>query len=298
MSRSNQLFLISVVILAVVFAGGCWGREEEIPESGDLEFYVPEDIPEAVGGWLEDMERSRARDWMIVDDVLYIAVARGETPNPGYGVDVDGVSFVRDGSTYDLTISASYTSPDSGEDHPQVPAYPVALVAVTMDQLRGAGPADIALQFDVDESSPEVADDEDGHHTVTLYFGTEDGQMTRVYRTLRVAELDADLIVAELMADPIEPGTVRVIPEGTRLTAVTDTDDPSLVNVDFSEEILRAQGTLGEMLAVYSVVNSLLDNDLGYDRVMVSVDGESRELGHLDISEPLEFDEVFVIGDK
>ncbi len=298
MNRFRFLTVLALILLIGAFSAACWQSEEPLPESGSIDFAEPEDIPDEVAEWTDAMNEA-VRDWMVVDDTVYVAVSRGEVPNPGYGVVVENMTYSQDETDYEITVSASYTSPEESGEYPEETSYPVALVSFALSDLPGVAVEDLDFDFVVDESRAVVEEEEEKpRHTVTLYFGTDDGNMTRVYRTIRAEEKDADLVVAELMAGPVEPGAQEVLPEGTRITAVPDSDDPTLVRIDFSSEILEAKGTLGEMLAVYSVINTLLDNDLGFTHAMISVDGESRELGHLDISEPLSYDDSLVISEK
>ncbi|MFP4199910.1 MAG: GerMN domain-containing protein [Clostridia bacterium] len=290
--------MIALVVFLGAFSVGCWQSEEPPPESGDIDFVEPEDIPEEVKEWTDSMEEA-VRDWMVVDDTVYVAVTRGEVPNSGYGVVIENMTYSKDEEGFEITVSASYTAPDESRDYSEETSYPVALASFSLNDLPEVAVEDLEFDFVVDESKAVVEEEgEKSDHTVTLYFGTDEGNMVRVYRTVRAEEKDADLVVGELMAGPVEPAAQEVLPEDTRITAVADSDDPTLVLIDFSSEILDAKGTLGEMLAVYSVINSLLDNDLGFTRAKISVEGESRELGHLDISEPLEYDDSLVISEK
>lgn len=301
MKRRVGSWIVPLLVLALaVTVTGCWGTDEAEPApAGDIEFTEPEETPTPVADWVDDM-RDPLRDWMIANDDVYVAIARGEVPNPGYGVVIENLTYKRssrDESAYTITVSASYTAPEPGVDYPQVPSFPVALVRFPLDALPGATPSGLTFDFLVDESE-DVAAVDHPTHTLTLFFGTPDGEMTKVYRTIKAPELNPDLVAAELMIGPVEAGAQRLLPEGTTITAAADPEDPTLGLVDFSPEILEVRGTLGEMLAIYSVVNSFIENDLGFDRIQVSVDGETRELGHLDISDPLTYDDALLLEDK
>ncbi len=297
--RGSRWIAIVVLGLLVLFgAAGCRRPEEPPPESGDVEFEEVEEPPVEVAEWVDAMTE-HARDWMILDDVVYVAVSREEVPHAGHDVVIERIGFSREDEDYFVDVSATYTGPDPDVQYEEGPMRPVALVRFPLDEIPGATAAVLDFAFLVDEADVvELPEEEHPRHRVILYFGTSDGQMTRVYRTIRAPELDVDLLVAELMAGPVESGAIAVLPEGTTLTVTPDAEQSDLVHVDFSREVLEARGTLGEMLAVYSVVNTLVDNDLGYERVQVSVDGRSDTLGHLDIGDPLTFEDALVLDDK
>ena len=296
MSRIGSWIVPLLILVSALMVTGCWSADDPAPTAGDIEFAEPEEVPTPVADWVDGM-RDPLRDWMIANDHVYVAIARGEVPNPGYDVVIENLTYARDESAYVITVSASYTAPEPGVDYPEVLSYPVALVSFPLEALPGATPSDLTFDFLVDESE-EVPVVDYPSHTLALFFGTRDGEMTRVYRTIKAPELNPDLVAAELMIGPVEAGVQRLLPEGTKITAAADPEDPTLGLVDFSSEILEVRGTLGEMLAIYSVVNTFIENDLGFDRIQVSVEGEARELGHLDISDPLTYDDGLLLEDK
>ena len=108
--------------------------------------------------------------------------------------------------------------------------------------------------------------------------------------------------------EPPEPVEERLpaLPAGVRLLAVELIDgvaylDLTTVEVGSRTEAARAagrsalvlerpaMGLVEELLAVYSLVNSLTANDLGVDRVVLMWNGEQRPTfaGHVDTTRPL-----------
>jgi len=137
------------------------------------------------------------------------------------------------------------------------------------------------------------AEPPDSMDTVTLLFGSIDGQgLTREIRKVSKKDTSLDQIkqlIEELIRGPYGV-LVRTIPEGTKLNSVYLLSDGTLV-VDFSREIqtLHTGGTTGEILTVYSIVNSLAMNFPQVETVQILIDGDEVEtlVGHLDLEQPL-----------
>ncbi len=129
--------------------------------------------------------------------------------------------------------------------------------------------------------------------TITLLFGSTDGQglgtEVRKVRTQDTTLGQIKQLVEELMRGP-NAVLVRTIPEGTKLNSVYLLPDGTLV-IDFSREIqtLHTGGTTGQILTVYSIVNSLTMNFSQVETVQILIDGDEVEtlVGHLDLEQPL-----------
>jgi len=126
---------------------------------------------------------------------------------------------------------------------------------------------------------------------VVLYFGDEEGNLVAEKRTIPKVEGIGRATIKELIEGP-EPagGLYATIPLGTRLRDINVKDDGTAI-VDFSGDI-RAEhwgGYLGEILTVYSIVNTLAQFPT-VDRVQILVDGQKLDtlVEHVDIREPLE----------
>jgi len=105
-------------------------------------------------------------------------------------------------------------------------------------------------------------------------------------------ESNADAIVNELIKGPQVEGSFATIPADTRLTNVYRVGD--VLVVDFSRELQMNHpgGSAGELITVYSIVNTLTDNLHGIKKVQILVDGAEMETlaGHMDLSKPLSQD--------
>ena len=105
-------------------------------------------------------------------------------------------------------------------------------------------------------------------------------------------------VVEELVKGP-QKGLVATLPKETRVidTFVTSA---GVAYVDFSKEASQKHpgGSRGELLSVYSVVNSLTANFPAVKRVQILV--EDRQVatlaGHVDLTRPLPSDMTYLVG--
>lgn len=128
---------------------------------------------------------------------------------------------------------------------------------------------------------------------IDVYFADENA--TRLVPEKRQVVLgdgdadDAGTIVAELIKGPESDALLPTVPSGTRLLDAYKVGD--LLVLDFTHELQtnHTGGSTGELLTVYSIVNSLVHNLDGIKRVQLLVEGEEMEslAGHLDLTKPL-----------
>ncbi len=129
---------------------------------------------------------------------------------------------------------------------------------------------------------------------ITLYF--PDDQAERLSAETRRVKLDGEeipyVVIRELLKGPESPDLLASIPASARLLAVTVRDGIAYVN--FSSELRTEHwgGSTGEIMTVYSIVNSLTELP-EIERVKILVEGETVDTlaGHLDLTEPLARDE-------
>ncbi|MGE5543573.1 MAG: GerMN domain-containing protein [Bacillota bacterium] len=128
---------------------------------------------------------------------------------------------------------------------------------------------------------------------VTLYFADKDA-MYLVPETRTVDKKDGTLeaaVVRELTKGPQKAGSVSTIPEGTKVLSVTV--DNGVAYVNFSKEFQTKHwgGSAGEIMTIYSVVNTLTELP-GIEKVQFLLEGDKLEsiLGHMDTRVPIEPD--------
>jgi len=131
---------------------------------------------------------------------------------------------------------------------------------------------------------------------VKLFFGTP-GSTSLVAEERSIPYHDTLHAQAKEVLDALISGPkgklVPPIPQGTRLLDVMVSKD-GIAYVDFSGEIVSNHqgGSAGEMVTVYSIVNTLSSNLPQIQGVQILVDDHSVDTlnGHLDLSRPLKPD--------
>ncbi|NQS90385.1 GerMN domain-containing protein [Patescibacteria group bacterium] len=131
---------------------------------------------------------------------------------------------------------------------------------------------------------------------VKLYFSLAQGEyLVPQQRKIFLPESDNEenkemkVVLEELIKGPKNKDLFSTIPPDTRVRAVYIKDE--IIYVDFSSSLKEKHpgGTIGELLTVYSIVDTLLDNFPSYSRVQILVQGEPQTtlVGHIDIRHPL-----------
>jgi spore germination protein GerM len=128
---------------------------------------------------------------------------------------------------------------------------------------------------------------------ITLYFADDQADfLVPERRRMRLPsrlEERAKAVLNALISGPkgqLQP----TIPEGTRLLGVS-LDPEGVCTVDFNKEFVSAHpgGTTGELMTVYSVVQSLVSNVPSIRAVRFLVEGKAIETltGHLSLKDPI-----------
>lgn len=130
----------------------------------------------------------------------------------------------------------------------------------------------------------------EGKKFVTLFFAADGTRLVRERREIEPCEDDGAClksILDELLNGPVGE-LEEAVPEGTTVDAVRIAGNQATIefNQSFSDAMLS--GSSVEMLAVYSVVNTIAVNFPQVQKVKLNVDGKALvQLRHLDLSEPL-----------
>jgi spore germination protein GerM len=130
--------------------------------------------------------------------------------------------------------------------------------------------------------------------SVTVWFpssadATLVGESREIVDTKRAADRGTQILQA-LLDGPQGSEALAAVPEGTTLRQLWVRDDGTAY-ADFSTELARgmAGGSEDELLAVYSIVDSLTLNVAEIHRVGILVEGRERDTlsGHVDLRRPL-----------
>jgi spore germination protein GerM len=130
--------------------------------------------------------------------------------------------------------------------------------------------------------------------SVTVYFpssadATLVGESREIVDTKRAADRGTQILQA-LLDGPQGSEALAAVPEGTTLRRLWVREDGTAY-ADFSTELARGLtgGSEDELLAVYSIVDSLTLNVAEIHRVGILVEGRERDTlsGHVDLRRPL-----------
>ncbi|NLC12324.1 MAG: GerMN domain-containing protein [Firmicutes bacterium] len=136
------------------------------------------------------------------------------------------------------------------------------------------------------EESKQGEDDESGVE-VTLYFSDNEAMyLLPELRSIKPGSSVAEAVVQELMAGPLSKDCLATLPAGLELISLEIEDGIAYVN--FNEALYSVQGSAGEIMAVYSVVNSLAELP-EIEKVSFLIEGsEVDSLVHMALDEALE----------
>lgn len=125
------------------------------------------------------------------------------------------------------------------------------------------------------------------------------GEQREIFRTAAPGDR-AKQILADLISGPATASGKRALPAGTRLRQVFVLDDGTAY-IDFSADLKQGMGggTTEELLAVYSIVNSVALNIPEIRRVGILINGKSIDTlnGHLYLRRPLPPDTSIIVGE-
>jgi len=127
---------------------------------------------------------------------------------------------------------------------------------------------------------------------VILYFADKNGYLVASKKDIPAEAGVARLTLRELcLGPPAQSGLYPTLPAGTQLKDISIKN--GLARVDFNKNLKTGHkgGSSGELLTVYSIVNTLTQFP-AIKEVQILIDGQVEQTlaGHLDISKPLKRD--------
>jgi spore germination protein GerM len=131
---------------------------------------------------------------------------------------------------------------------------------------------------------------------IVLFFSNNEGYLAAEKRSVPKMEGIGRVAVQELIKGPA-PGNnlYPTIPQGTILRDIDIKN--GLATVDFSKELKlnHRGGSTGELLTVYSIVNTLTQFP-AVQQVQILIEGKKEETlaGHMDLTQPLARDDKII----
>jgi len=139
---------------------------------------------------------------------------------------------------------------------------------------------------------PQVVEPEAARKGV-LFFVADGTSLVREARELEAcgeAQACLEDLLAELFSGPVGDFD-EALPESSSVQSVRIEGDLAIVDLNQSFAADLAAGSSAEMLAVYSIVDTICVNFPQIARVKITVEGnEKTQLRHLDLSDPLQPD--------
>ena len=125
-----------------------------------------------------------------------------------------------------------------------------------------------------------------------LFFSDITGRRLSLERREVTGDNREDLlknVVEELIKGPIDENRVRTLPESVLVRAVFEREKTVWVDLGGAVSDEHPGGAWTEVLAVYSLVNTLTENFTDVSYVQLLINGRESETfaGHVDISTPL-----------
>ncbi|MEK6531130.1 MAG: GerMN domain-containing protein [Deltaproteobacteria bacterium] len=127
---------------------------------------------------------------------------------------------------------------------------------------------------------------------ILVFFGDEEGMDLKAEkRSIKKSSIEGEIkeAVNSLISGPANKTLTPTMPQGATLKGVSVKD--STLYADFSMELQEAHqgGSTGEMLTVYSIVETIAFNFPSIKGVQILIEGKTAETlaGHIDISVPI-----------
>ncbi len=296
----NKLPIIIAVILgiaAIFFLLNLGNGEEQGKEIGLIHKEI-EDMPRNVQEYLEQHTMIENYIAFKYEGDTYLFASRGEMMTGGYSVVLKDALL----SQNTLTITVEKKDPGKDEMVTQALTYPVKLVKLADNTVEYKKVIFMGTDNKkiVEKEVLEIA--KVPETLAELYFGTEEGYFRKEKRIIdaEITPENAYLLIEELIKGPeLQKESLRVLPEGTTILSYKYDSETKIATIDLGGKIKDARGSMGEIFAVYSVVNTLADVD-GIEKVQILIEGEITESlsGHIYLGEPLSPDYSFLEDNK
>ncbi len=298
MKKKLPIIIAAVAVVAAIFFLLSLGNGEEKGKEIGLIHLEIEDMPNNVQEYLKQFEMTENYLAFNYENEVYLFASRGEMMTGGYSVVLKDARFEKGV----ITIMVDKKDPAKDDIVTQGLTYPVKLVKLadnTVEYKR-------AIFLGVDSkklAEKEIIEIAKVPETlVELYFGTEDGYFRKEKRIIdgEITPENAYLLIDELIKGPENTEeNLRVLPEGTTILNYSYNKDTKVATIDMGGKIREAKGSMGEIFAVYSIVNTLADIE-GIEKVQILVDGKILESlsGHIYLGEALVPDYSFLEDNK
>jgi germination protein M len=156
----------------------------------------------------------------------------------------------------------------------QIPGIDFVLFNVNGQPLIDSNGNQIGLmtaEFFIENTGAEI------NYKVTLYFANETGDsLKKITRNIFYTGSSSieELVINQIINGPTENGLYATVPAGTTLLNVSTKE--GICYVDFNEKFLEKLPNISENVAIYSIVNSLVELP-GINKVQFRINGEPAQ---------------------
>ena len=138
---------------------------------------------------------------------------------------------------------------------------------------------------------------EKGQMEITLYFGASTGDMlTPEVRNIPIKEKEPieKYIIQELIKGPKDKANSKTVPPETKLLSIETKEGTCFVNLSEDFKTKHWGGSTGEMLTIYSIVDSLTELP-DIQKVQFLIEGQKLDVfEHMVFNEPFSRDESLI----
>lgn len=137
---------------------------------------------------------------------------------------------------------------------------------------------------------------------VNLYFASSDADKLAVEKREILKQSnqieEMKMVVDELIRGPRNKNMTQTLPPQTKLRSLFVDFNEAVAYLDFTESLVEysAGGSTGEILSVYSLSNTIIDNFPEVKQIKILISGEEKQTldGHIDLTRPIGFSEGIV----
>jgi germination protein M len=296
-SKIPVIVAVVAVIAAIFFLLNLGNGEEKGKEIGLIHMEI-EEMPKNIQEYLEQFKMTENYLAFNYEGEIYLFASRGEMISGGYSIVLKDATVDKD------TVNIIVEKKDPGKDDvvTQALTYPVKLVKLADNTVEYKKAVFMSTDNKKLEEKEIIEIAKVPESLAELYFGTEDGYFRKEKRIIdaEITPENAYLLIEELIKGPENINeNLRVLPEGTKILSYKYDAESKVATIDLGGTIKEAQGSMGEIFAVYSIVNTLADIE-GIDKVQILIEGEIVESlsGHIYLGEPLDPDYSFLEDNK
>lgn len=305
--RKKVIGILVILVLAVTGATVILTMYANNRETISLDLYYINDSATSIVSEKRDVEYDNEIE--LVEKVLE-ELRKGPTDSKNIRVMDKDTRWVieRDGTKLMVDFSGEFLTSDSTKD--LLAAYAVVkslcqlntvnMVKVMVEGEEMTAPDNTKLDY---LSDKDINLETDAHtsenRTVKLYFADKDGYLVPEYRTIKITDTMPveQYIVSELIKGPQNAELSAVISADTQLISAELSDATAYINLGQSFIDRNAGSPEKQLLAVYSIVNSVTELP-GVNNVQILIGGKKvKGFDNIDLEKGLFRNEAIISKD-